>query len=64
MIPVFVGDFNFVDQCFFIDELASNLNLENMISIYISDFSRKKWPKFAKFERENFLNTKISDKFR
>jgi len=63
MIPVFVGDLNCVDQCFFIGELASNLDLENMISTYISDFSQKKWPKFAKFQRENLLNTKISDKF-
>jgi hypothetical protein len=63
MIPVFVGDLNCVDQCFFIDESTSNLNLENIISTYISDFSQKNWPKFAKFERENFLNTKISDKF-
>jgi hypothetical protein len=63
MILVFVGDLSGVAQSFFDCKLASNLDLENMISIYTSDFSWKKWPKFAKFQRENFLNTKISDKF-
>jgi hypothetical protein len=32
----------------FIGILASNLDSENMISIYTSDFSQKKLPKFAK----------------
>jgi hypothetical protein len=44
MIPVFVGDLNCVDQCFFIDESTSNSNLENIISTYISDFSQKNDP--------------------
>jgi hypothetical protein len=63
MILVFVGDLSCVTQSFFYCELASNLDLENMISIYTSDFSWKEWRKVAKVQRENLLNTKISDKF-
>jgi hypothetical protein len=40
---------NFVwNKVSFIGVLASNLGLESTISIYTSDFSQNKWPKFAK----------------
>ncbi len=37
---------------FFIGKLVWNLDLENTISTWTRDFSLKKWPKFAIFQRK------------
>jgi hypothetical protein len=54
MIPVLASDFTFVcgSIIFLFGELVSNLDLENAISTWTSEFSLKKWPKFAIFERK------------
>ncbi len=36
---------------FFLDEISPKFDLRNLILTYTKDFSCKKWPKFARFQR-------------
>jgi hypothetical protein len=36
---------------FFWDEISPKFDLKNLILTYTKDFSGKKWPKFARFQR-------------